>query len=74
MFQEEARICIQKSSRNPKAHQLMVWKYSTEGPLNDQADTSLTSSKDSFCLQMQLKSMQAEKQCSDVQHLVTNLE
>ena len=63
-----------KSSRNSKAHQLMVGKYSAEGPLYDQADTSLTSSEDSFCLQMQLKSMQAEKQCSTVQHLVTNLD
>ena len=52
----------------------MVGKYSAEGPLYDQADTSLTSSEDSFCLQMQLKPMQVEKQCSDVQHLVTNLE
>ena len=74
MFQEEARSCIQKGSRNLKAHQLMVGKYSTKGPINDQADTSFTSSEASFCLQMQLKCMQAEKQCSDVQHPVTNLE
>ena len=52
----------------------MIGKYSTEGPLYDQADTSLTSSEDSFSLQIQLKSMQAEKQYSDVQHLVTGLE
>ena len=35
----------------------MIGKYSTKGPLYDQADTSLTSSEDSFSLQIQLKSM-----------------
>ena len=73
MFHEEAGICIQKKFKKPKGTS-NDGKYSAEGPLYDQADTSLTSSEDSFCLQMQLKSMQDEKQCFDVQHLVSNIE
>ena len=52
----------------------MVGKYSTEGPIDDQADTSVTSSEDSFCLQMKVKHKQAENNCFDVQCLVTNLQ
>ena len=73
-FKKKQESAYKRQSSNPKVHQLMVGKYSAEGPLYNHADTSLTSSEDSFCLQMQLKSMQAEKQCFDVQHLVTNLE
>ena len=58
-FKKMHESAYKRSSRNPKEHQLMVGKYSTEGPLYDQADTSLTLREDSFCLQMQLKSMQA---------------
>ena len=65
-FKNTQEAAYKRGSRNPKAHQLMVGKYSTEGPIEDQADTSFTSSEDSFCLQMQLQSMQAKKQCSDV--------
>ena len=61
-----------KGSRNSKAHQLMVGRYSPKSLLYDQEDTSAT--EDLFCLQMQIKSMQAEKQCYIPQHLVTNLE
>ena len=51
-----------RASRKPKAHQLMVWTYSAEGLIDDQADTNFTSSEeDSFCLQMKSKSMQAKK-------------
>ena len=50
----------------------MVGRYSTKSPLYDQEDTS--PSEASFCLQMQIESMQAEKQCYIPQHLVTNLE
>ena len=73
-FKKKQESGYKTGSRNPKAHQLMVGKYSIEGPLDDQADTSFTSSEDSFCLQMKVKHMQAENKCSDVQHLVTNLE
>ena len=80
-FGQFSHICFkkkeygyQKGSRNPKAHQLMVGRYSTESSLFDQAETSFTSSEDSFCLQIKVKHKQAENNCSDVQHLVTNLE
>ena len=50
----------------------MVGRYSTEGPLYDQEDTS--ASEDWFYLQMQIKSMQAEEKYCEPQHLVTNLQ
>ena len=73
-FKKKQESGYKRSSRKPKAHQLMVGTYSTEGPIDDQADTSFTSSEDSFCLQMKVKHKQAEDNCSDVQHLVTHLE
>ena len=73
-FKKNQESVYKRSSRNPQAQQLVIRKYSSEGPLYDEAYTSLTSSEDSFCLQMQLKPMQVEKQFSDLQHLVTNLE
>ena len=51
----------------------MVGRASTQGPLCDQSDASLSSSDDSFCLQMQIKSTQAETKFEVLQHLVTNL-
>ena len=51
----------------------MVGRASTQGPLSDQSDTSLSSSDDSFCLQMQIKSTQAETKLPAPKHLVTNL-
>ena len=73
-FKKKQESGYKGNSRKPKAHQLMVRKCSTEGPIDDQADTSFTSREDSFCLQMKVKHKQAEDNCSDVQHLVTNLE
>ena len=73
-FKKKQEYGYKRSSRSPKAHQLMVEKYSTEGPLDNQADTSFTSSEDSFCLQMKVKHKQTEDNCSDVQHLVMYLE
>ena len=77
-----SHLCLKKKqesgykriSRNSKAHQLLVGTYSTEGPIDEQADTSFTSSENSFCLQMKVKYKQTENNCSDVQHLVINLE
>ena len=69
-FKKKQEVTCKRSSRNPKAHHLMVGTYSIEGPI----DTSFTSSEDSLCLQMKVKHKQAEDNCSDVQHLVTNLE
>ena len=73
-FKKKQEAGCKRSSRNPKAHQLMVGKYSAEGPIDDQADTSVSLSEDSFCLQMKVKHKQTENNCYDVQHLVTNLE
>ena len=50
----------------------MVGRASVQGPLCDQLDASLSSSDDSFCLQMQVKSTQAETKLPAPQHLVTN--
>ena len=52
----------------------MVGRYFTEGPLYNQEDTSVSASEVSFCLQMQIKSMQAEEKYCEPQHLVTNLQ
>ena len=73
-FKEKQESRYKRSSRNPKAHQLMVGTYSAEGPIDDQTDTSFTSSEDSFCLQMKVKHKKVEDNYSGVQHLVTNLE
>ena len=73
-FKKKQESGYKRISGNPKAHQLMVGTYSAEGPIDDQADTSFTSSANSFCLQMKVKHKQAEDNCFDVQHLVTHLE
>ena len=54
-FKKKQEAAYKKGSRNPKAHQLMVGKYSTEHPIDDQEHTSVTSSEDSFCLQMKVR-------------------
>ena len=41
--------------------------------LYNQSDKSLSSSDDSFCLQMKVKSTQAETKLQEPHHLVTNL-
>ena len=51
----------------------MVGRASAQGPLCDQSDASLSSSDDSFCLQMQVKSTKAETMLPAPQDLVTNL-
>ena len=39
-----------------------------------QDDTDVSESKDSFCLQMQIKKPQADQESCETQHLVTNLQ
>ena len=73
-FKKKQEAGHKRSSRQPKAHQLRVGKYSAESPIDNQTDTSFTSSEDSFYLQMKVKNKQAEDNHSEVQHLVTNLE
>ena len=51
----------------------MIGRASVQGPLCDQSDASLSSSDDSFCLQMQVKSTKAETKFPAPQHIVTNL-
>ena len=51
----------------------MVGRASTQDSLCGQSDTSLSSSDDSFCLQMEVKSTQAETKVPAPHHLVTNV-
>ena len=51
----------------------MVGRASVQGPLYDQSDANLSSSDDSFSLQMLVKSNQAETKLPALQHLGTNL-
>ena len=62
-----------RESRKPRAHQLMVARASMQDSFCGESDASLSSSDDSFCLQMQAKSTQAETTLPAPQHLVTNL-
>ena len=74
MFQEEKRICIQKKSKKTKAKSINGWKILHRRSIDDQTNTSSTSSEESFCTQMKVKHKQAEDNCSNVQHLVTHPE
>ena len=47
-------------SSKPCPHQLMVGRASTQDSLCGQSDACFSSSDDSFCLQMQVKSTQAK--------------
>ena len=58
-------------SRSPKAHQLQIGLVCMQDSLYGQSKES--SSKDSFCLQVQLKSTQVETNIPAPQHLITNL-
>ena len=60
-----------KNTRKPKSHQLMVGRASA---VCGQSDASYSSSEDSFCLQMQVKSAQEKTKMNKPQHLVTNIE
>ena len=60
-----------KNTRKPRAHQLMVGRASA---VCGQSDASFSSSDDSFCLQMQVKSAQEKTKMNKWQHLVTNIE
>ena len=60
-----------KNTRKPRAHQLMVGRASA---VCGQSDASHSCSKDSFCLQMQVKPAHAKTKMHKSQHLVTNIE
>ena len=54
-----------KKNIRPKAHQLMVGRASA---LADHSDASYSSSKDSFCLQMQFKSAKENTKMNKLHH------
>ena len=58
-------------SRSPKAHQFQIGPVYIQDSICGQLEES--SSEDSFCLQVQLKSTQVETKIPAPQHLITNL-
>ena len=52
-----------RDTRKPRAHQLMVGRASAQDLVCSQSDASFSSSDDSFCLQMQVKSTQMQQKC-----------
>ena len=58
---------------SPKAHQLKTGLMHTQNTLSSQSE-EYSSEEDSFCLQPQVQSTQAETNCIAPQHLITNLE
>ena len=62
-----------RSFGSPKAHQLKTGLMHTQNSLSSQPE-DYSSEEESFCLQLQVQSNQAETNCTASQHLVTNLE
>ena len=73
-FKKKQENTYKKGPRNPKAYQLKIGRYSTEYSMYKQDDTDVSKSKDSFCLQMQIKKPQADQESWETQCLVTNLQ
>ena len=59
-------------SRSPKAHQLQISAVIMQDSICGQSE-DLSSSNDSFCLQLQLQSIQVETKIPAPQHLITNV-
>ena len=74
MFQEETRKYIQERFKKPQGTPNASWGVLYRNVLYTQDDTDDSRSKDLFCLQMQIKKHQAEKESCETQHLVTNLQ
>ena len=72
-FRKKQEGTYKKNPRNPMAHQLQIGRYSAKDSLDNQEDTDVSESEDSFCLQMQIKKSQADQESCDTQHLETNL-
>ena len=64
---------LKRSFGSPKAHQLKIGLVYTQDPLCSKSK-DYSSEGDSFCLQLQVQSSQAETNCIAPQHLVTNLD
>ena len=62
-----------RSFGSPKAIQLKTGLMHTQNSLSSQSE-DYSSEEDSFCLQLQMQSTQAETNCIALQYLVTNLE
>ena len=73
-FKKKQANPYKKGSRNPKAYQLQVGRYSTEDSLYKPDVTDVSESEDSFCLPMQIKKPQADQESCETQHLVMNLQ
>ena len=73
-FKKKQANTYKKGPRNPKAYQLQIGRYFTEDSLHKPEDTDVSESKDSICLQMQIKKPQADQKSCETQHLVTNLQ
>ena len=72
-FRKKQEGTHKKNPRNPMAHQLQIGRYSAKDSLDNEEDTDVSESEDSFCLQMQIKKSQADQESCDTQHLETNL-
>ena len=66
-------VNYKKSFGSPKAHQLKVKSVHTQDSLSSQSE-GYSSEKDTFYLQLQVQSNEAETKFTAPQHLVTNLE
>ena len=53
-FRKKQEGTYKKNPRNPMAHQLQIGRYSAKDSLDNQEDTDVSESEDSFCLQMQI--------------------
>ena len=78
-FGHFSSLCYKKNGyerslepRSPKAHQLKIGLVCMQDSLCGQSEDN-TSSDESFCLQMQVKSTQAETKLPVPKHLITNL-
>ena len=78
-FGHISSLCYKKNgyersleARSSKAHQLKTSSVCTKDSLCCQYE-DYTSSDESFCLQMQVKSTQAETKLPVLQHIITNL-
>ena len=72
-FRKKQEGTYKKNPRKPMAHQLQIGRYSAKDSLDNQVDTDVSESEESFCLQMQIKKSQADQEKCDTQHLETNL-
>ena len=71
-FKKPQEQTYKKEPHTPQAHQIHVRRYSSINQQCDQEDTSRN--EDSFCLQIQIKPVQADQESCETQQLFTHLE